>query len=1076
MVEESDSIDLEWGRIKLTGRVERRIPDQRGDTRIYPAPDLALIVVNEPLNHPSAWLADPDDHLVDNAVVTAHGFSRNTTQEGQLAKDACLLRIAGRVGDGCLRVIGDRVPRGMSGGFVIDTSSSRVVGLVKASVDDGGVQAAGGWIVPVSALATEFPGAVDANRRACSAWREAADPGHLYLAEMFAKADPPGIVDQVGRAPSYYLEPLRRITRFLTRPELTTLTEWCRSDTGPVVRLVAGPGGTGKTRLGAELIQQMRTVGWAAGWLPPREMVDLGQLATALAERDTLLCVDDSEEWAYVLPKLLEKRAGRRDSRVRILFFARTAGAWWTNLRSGQSARSLVAPKPIRLGQLGEHVDRSEILDQAYQDFRAAVYPAAPARTPAVLLDAAPAEANVLVLHAAALSVVLSAQDNDGVVTDEALDLRSPLDDMVGHERDWWESWIRSSGPEPNRSVWREPPTRDFSSRVLAVVALYLADDVEQAKAALDHVLAEGREPAEPAGTTALTLTESIAHTLQDVYPRTRENAPGIWSPLRPDPLAETLVLEVLDEAISEQRCVNLVSAIFEAGVDERQAEHALDLLCRISGLTDPLVGAQPAEQRAAACVRTMLERFPRAFLPAAVTVAARRGAATPLIDVIRTALQHANGELPRRVARTFPREVPGLATLEAALWERCIALSEEQFRAPGATERLDRADQYGWLSEAYEAAGNAPAARAAASAAVALYAEVVHRGRPDTRVALAHAHARERLSHWEQEADNPREALELITHAVHAYTDLVAAGNPYEAEVIRASKTRERLLRGMGRNSDADLEVLRRDGMVSAYRRSVENFLDLNLPRPTGVQSEVGNGLPTVDQYEGPRPSFGDRDLRIVLPTGHFAGPMHTSAKNEIPESFEVRFREGVYSLSAEEYAVWAVSHGDPYRVGMLPQTREVVEYSARLAGVEEPSSIFDSLVADGLLVEIPPVGESAVARGFASHHRVIPLALGLGNSSHAPAEFQIGLPNAPRVSVGYDVYHMWLFSHRSASLWESVDQIAQEAADSNKNIRDPDASGSVHLVADPDVLLTALLRALPVLVSTSCVFLDRL
>jgi hypothetical protein len=199
----------------------------------------------------------------------------------------------------------------------------------------------------------------------------------------------------------------------------------------------------------------------------------------------------------------------------------------------------------------------------------------------------------------------------------------------------------------------------------------------------------------------------------------------------------------------------------------------------------------------------------------------------------------------------------------------------------------------------------------------------------------------------------------------------------------------------------------------------------------------------------------------------------MYTSTETEVPESFEVRFRDGVFSLSAEEYAVWAVSHGDPEKVSKQPQSRPVVETAAKAAGVEEPGPVFDSLIEDGLLVSVMPTGNSG--RTFAEQHQMIPLALGLGNSAQKPAEFQIGLPNAPRVSVGYDVYHMWLFCHRQPTLWEAISTIAKEAEEANVEDVDSDGEEKVELVSDPDVLLKALLAALPVLISTSCIFIDR-
>lgn len=212
---------------------------------------------------------------------------------------------------------------------------------------------------------------------------------------------------------------------------------------------------------------------------------------------------------------------------------------------------------------------------------------------------------------------------------------------------------------------------------------------------------------------------------------------------------------------------------------------------------------------------------------------------------------------------------------------------------------------------------------------------------------------------------------------------------------------------------------------------------------------------------------------VALVLPVGHFAGPMFTSPEAEAPESFEIRFRDGVFSLSAQEYAVWAVAHGDPEKVGKQRPSRTVVEAAAKAAGVENPTPLFDSLVNDGLLVSMLPKGESA--REFARSHQVMPLALGLGNTPKQLGGFQIGMPNAPRATVGYDVYHMWLFCHREENLWKAITTIAKEAEEANAEEAASDREDKIELISDPDVLLTGLLEALPVLVSTSCVYIDR-
>lgn len=220
---------------------------------------------------------------------------------------------------------------------------------------------------------------------------------------------------------------------------------------------------------------------------------------------------------------------------------------------------------------------------------------------------------------------------------------------------------------------------------------------------------------------------------------------------------------------------------------------------------------------------------------------------------------------------------------------------------------------------------------------------------------------------------------------------------------------------------------------------------------------------------------------VALVLPVGHYAGQLFTSPEAQGPESFEVRFRDGMFSLSAAEYAVWAVAHGDPRKIGRSGTSRTVVEKAAKEAGVEDPAPIFDSLVDDGLLVSVMPTGSSP--RTFAQQHQIMPLALGLGNGPHGEEKpdadafryFQIGMPDAPRATVDYDIYHMWLFCHRAPTLWEALSTMAKEAQETNAEEQASERDDKVQLIADPDQLLSNFLQALPILVSTSCAYIDR-
>ena len=233
-------------------------------------------------------------------------------------------------------------------------------------------------------------------------------------------------------------------------------------------------------------------------------------------------------------------------------------------------------------------------------------------------------------------------------------------------------------------------------------------------------------------------------------------------------------------------------------------------------------------------------------------------------------------------------------------------------------------------------------------------------------------------------------------------------------------------------------------------------------LGAPSSIRRQLGDALP------GAVPPGAD--VPYLFPVGHFAGPVYPHRGASAPDSFEIRFRDGVFSLSAAEYVMWAGAHGEPTVVGASRLTRADAEHAAVLAGLAEPGPVFDGLCADGLIAHVP--SDVDAVRAFAATHQMRPLALGLGNSAEHPNAFEIGMPGAPRVSVGYDIYHVWLFAHLAQSLWAALTQMADEAARSN--VEEPGADRP-PLVDDADVLLRNVLAALPVLISTSCVYLDR-
>jgi hypothetical protein len=113
---------------------------------------------------------------------------------------------------------------------------------------------------------------------------------------------------------------------------LTELEEWCiNGDHLFSIGLITGQGGSGKSRLAAELCSRMWRYGWDAGLVSTKTSFTEQQIETP-----TLLVIDYPGRWADELGDLLERLAIRAGGpRVRVLLLARHRSdhsQWWMNL------------------------------------------------------------------------------------------------------------------------------------------------------------------------------------------------------------------------------------------------------------------------------------------------------------------------------------------------------------------------------------------------------------------------------------------------------------------------------------------------------------------------------------------------------------------------------------------------------------------------------------------------------------------------------------------------------------------------------------------------------------------------
>jgi tetratricopeptide (TPR) repeat protein len=329
----------------------------------------------------------------------------------------------------------------------------------------------------------------------------------------------------VAPGPSGLLRPDRKVVEFTGRmSEQAVLGSWCASADDRSLRIVTGPGGTGKTRLALQA-----AAGFAANrgrwWL-----VAAGDEAQAVAAARAqtsgpVLLVVDNADARTGLAALLWAMA-RDQGRIRVLLLSRALGEWWGRLAedSAAAARGLLAEAaPMRLAEpLLPQADDDALARAALPYFAQALQVPVPWQ---VKFGLPARRVPALLLHAAALAAVLrSAAAPAAAVRLEV----GPgvLAELLEHEARYWQRAARAAGLSTDGTVLRQ---------VTAAAALLGSrDQAETAQLA-------GRVPGLAGASRA--RRRSWAHWLHELYPPA---AAGELGSVQPDLLAETHVVTQL--------------------------------------------------------------------------------------------------------------------------------------------------------------------------------------------------------------------------------------------------------------------------------------------------------------------------------------------------------------------------------------------------------------------------------------------------------------------------------------------------------------------------------------------------
>ncbi|ONK11390.1 trypsin-like peptidase domain-containing protein [Streptomyces sp. MP131-18] len=115
----------------VRGRVEWARPAENPAGGLWPAPDLALVRVLDPVPHACVWLSERTAKVFTRSEVAFFGCLE--TEDGiEDISGRCTIR--GELGsEGLLKLGGeDEVPEGVSGGPVVDLARGEVIGILKA--------------------------------------------------------------------------------------------------------------------------------------------------------------------------------------------------------------------------------------------------------------------------------------------------------------------------------------------------------------------------------------------------------------------------------------------------------------------------------------------------------------------------------------------------------------------------------------------------------------------------------------------------------------------------------------------------------------------------------------------------------------------------------------------------------------------------------------------------------------------------------------------------------------------------------------------------------------------------------
>jgi tetratricopeptide (TPR) repeat protein len=494
-----------------------------------------------------------------------------------------------------------------------------------------------------------------------------AEPSTVEDAAELLLAPPPPAAGQgpaAGPLLSRWLRPDSGVLTPWRRPETDHLLAWCRSPGGPVLRVVCGPGGQGKTQLAGQVCAELRASGWLAGLvdLPARpgggpepfagqrRGAELAAGVQALGRLDVpaLLVVDYAESHPGVVDTLLRSAvrvalAGR--AAVRVLLLSRSGLDWLEE----HPCHEWVSPVPLLLPSLSQSLVSAagqpepgglaavtgRVWARAYAEFglaaarearagrldRASPEPGhGPARGlgpglghepgrepgPVGLADQARAGTTTLDLYADALLRVLDRYRPVGAPAAAGEGVASgPVSRLAAHDRGMLARALAAAGV---------PLSRYEQEMAMSAVFLRPAADTDTA---VEMLAALPRLRSRP-----VAEIERVVEVLTGIFPA--EDGTAVWQAPRPDRLVDVHLLGTARRARSDPDW--LAHALAVGGSDDPAvAAQVSGTLLRALTAPEAGEGYQDGAARLEHALAELLRAHPAGYAPALVDRAPSR-------------------------------------------------------------------------------------------------------------------------------------------------------------------------------------------------------------------------------------------------------------------------------------------------------------------------------------------------------------------------------------------------------------------------------------------------------------------